>query len=128
MNWNTIYIKGNGDFRDEVRRRLEHSSVRFMPGAMEMSPLDHRHDLYWLDDTIELREFKKAVGSKVILKYRLRFFTSLADFLEAENPKPVSTDFTSDEVNMITSMKLRMKNQGIDKIRMAMGKKSNLAF
>lgn len=123
MNWNTIYITGNGDFRNEVRKRLEHSSLHFMPGAMELLPLDHRHDLYWLDDTIALREFKKAVGSKIIWKYRLQFFTSLADFLEAKNPAPASTGFTSDENNMIKSMKLRVKNQHIDKIRMAMGRK-----
>lgn len=88
MGWIEVYITGKSDFRAEVKRRLESSGLNFMPGYLGGSSdgLDP-HDLYWLDRRTDLRTFKRAIGSKLIWKHRLRFFTSLETFIEAQNNK-----------------------------------------
>jgi hypothetical protein len=43
--------------------------------------------MYWVDEKIKLRVFKEAVGSKLIWKHRLNFFTSLEEFIESQNAK-----------------------------------------
>jgi len=102
MNWNTIYIKGRSDFREEVRRKLEHSSLRFMPGYIES--ISGKNDLYWIDEKITLRKFKEAIGSKLILKHRLTFFESLEAFIESQH-KSRSLEFTAEEKELIELMK-----------------------
>ena len=102
MNWNTIYINGRSDFREEVRRKLEHSSLRFMPGYIES--ISGKNDLYWIDEKITLRKFKQAIGSKLIWKYRLTFYSSLEAFIESQNRKKNLT-FTDEEIELIELMK-----------------------
>lgn len=82
MNWKTIYLKGKGDFKEDVRKKLDQSGLAFMPGYMEGTG---RHDLYWLDETHTLRDFKKAITGKVIWKYRLRFYDTLESFVESNH-------------------------------------------
>lgn len=102
MNWNTIYIKGRSDFREEVRRKLDHSSLHFMPGYIEST--SGRNDLYWIDEMVSLREFKEAIGSKLIWKYRLKFYTSLEAFIESQH-KRNTLKFTEEEIELIELMK-----------------------
>src|SRR5690242_4240782 len=102
MNWNTIYIKGRSDFREEVRRKLEHSSLRFMPGYIES--ISGESDLYWIDEKITLRKFKEAIGSKLIWKHRLTFYTSLELFIESQH-KSRNLEFTPEERELIELMK-----------------------
>lgn len=80
MEWNTLYIKGKSDFRGDVRKKLDDSSLDFMPGFME-SP-GSRSDLYWINETTSIQEVKEAIGAKVIWKYRLRFYDTLESFIE----------------------------------------------
>jgi hypothetical protein len=87
MGWITVYITGKIDFRDEVLKKLENSNVNFMPGYTGASSDMDTHDLYWLDEKVDLRKFKEAIGSKLIWKYRLNFFTSLEAFIESQNKK-----------------------------------------
>ncbi|HEU5145647.1 MAG TPA: hypothetical protein VFT90_02995 [Chryseosolibacter sp.] len=87
MNWITVYITGKADFREEVRKKLESSDINFMPGYTGASSDMDTHDLYWLDEKVDLRHFKLAIGSKLVLKYRLNFYTSLEAFIEAQNKK-----------------------------------------
>ncbi len=87
MGWITVYITGNADFRTEVLKKLESSNVRFMPGYTGGSSDMDTHDLYWLGENVDLRTFKQAIGSKLIWKYRLRFYTSLEEFIEAQKNK-----------------------------------------
>lgn len=87
MNWITVYITGRADFREEVRKKLESSDINFMPGYTGASSDMDTHDLYWLDEKVDLRHFKLAIGSKLVLKYRLNFYTSLEAFIEAQNKK-----------------------------------------
>lgn len=82
MNWNTIYIRGRYDFREDVNRRLEHSRLRVMPGSLGTS--EEAAEMYWVAEHTSLKEFKKAIGARMIWKYRLRFYTCLEEFIEAK--------------------------------------------
>jgi hypothetical protein len=83
MTWTTLYISGKSDFRETVTKRLDHSDLNFMPGYIENSTdNDYVHDLYWIDDTIDLRYVKEAIGGKNIWKYRLQFFLTLEEFIQ----------------------------------------------
>ena len=103
MSWTTIYITGRSDFREEIRKKLEHSDQRYMPGFIE-SPGDIiMHDLYWLDGRTDLRTFKEAIGGKLIWKHRLRFYKTLEAFLQSQQEKS-GTEFSSREQEMIAEM------------------------
>ena len=103
MSWTTIYITGKSDFRDEVRKKLEHSDQRYMPGFIENEGGDIINDLYWLDGRTDLRAFKEAIGGKLIWKYRLRFYTTLEAFIASQQPKS-ETEFSAREREMIAEM------------------------
>lgn len=87
MNWITIYIKGRSGFRDEVKKKLENSGLNLLPGYIDHSLSRGAHDLYWVDEKTDLRSFKKTIGSKLIWKYRLRFYTNLEEFIQAEDSR-----------------------------------------
>jgi hypothetical protein len=84
MGWTTIYITGKSDFREEVLKKLEGSQVNFMPGNTGASSDMDMHDLYWLDERVDIRAFKQAIGSKLMWKYRLNFFATLEAFIESQ--------------------------------------------
>lgn len=103
MNWSTIYIKGLGDFQEEVKRKLEHSHLNVMPGSLGASTESpYTYDLYWVDKKINLRDFKKAIGARTVWKHRLRFYRSLEEFIVTPQP---SRKFTVDEQRRIDSMR-----------------------
>jgi hypothetical protein len=104
MNWNTIYITGRSDFREEVKKKLENSDVNFMPGYVDNSVSRFMHDLYWLDEKVDLRRFKEAIGSKLIWKYRLSFYMNLEEFIQARNKKENSLELTKEDLDLIASM------------------------
>ena len=102
MSWTTIYITGRSDFREEVRKKLEHSDQRYMPGFIESSGDQITHDLYWLDGRMDLRAFKEAIGGKLIWKHRLRFFKTLEEFLQSQ--EEIRNEFSDREREMIAEM------------------------
>lgn len=104
MSWVAIYISGKSDFRQEVRRKLEYSSIPHMPGYMETYTGQDPADLYWLDGTVSLRKVKEQIGSKLIWKHRLRFYSSLEDFMASHQSIP-DQGFTTREREMITEMR-----------------------
>ncbi|MBL7866023.1 MAG: hypothetical protein JNK10_14165 [Cyclobacteriaceae bacterium] len=104
MSWNTIYIIGKTDFRKEVRRKLEHSKIPHMPGFVETHAGEDPCDLYWLDGTVGLREFKETIGGKLIWKHRLQFYSSLEAFNAIRQKQP-DQGFTSREREMINDMR-----------------------
>lgn len=110
MNWVTIYITGQEDFRDDVRKKLERSDVEFMPGYIENSSTHHPHDLYWLNGHTDLRQFKEAIGGKLIWKYRLRFFSNLEAFITFQNEMQGENEFTAHDLKMITDMQIEEEN------------------
>lgn len=103
MSWKTLYITGKDDFRQDVRRKLEHSSIPSMPGYMDFTP-DQPADLYWLDGTVPLRQIKETIGSKLIFRHRLQFYNTLEEFMAARDSKP-SEELTARERQMITEMR-----------------------
>jgi len=108
MNWSTIYIKGLGDFRAEVKRKLEHSRLNVMPGSFGASTESpHTYDLYWVDDKMDLRDFKKTIGARIVWKYRLRFYRSLEEFMASHHVH--SRKFSPDEQRRIDSIREKAK-------------------
>lgn len=80
MGWVTVYIRGRSGFKPEVRHELERSDIKFLPGFAN----ERGVALYWISEDISLRDFKKAIGAKTIFKHRLRFFTSVEEFVETK--------------------------------------------
>ncbi len=103
MSWTTIYITGKTDFREEVRKRLEHSDQRYMPGFIENSSGQDTYDLYWLDGRATLRSFKQAIGGKLIWKHRLHFYSSLESFMASQQAKK-EAELSIREKEMIQEM------------------------
>jgi len=58
--------------------------------------------MFWIEDASKLRSLKIAIGSKLIFKYRLQFFTDLDFHLKAE--KRQSAEFSTVETEMVTKM------------------------
>ena len=96
MSWVTVYIKGRKNFQKEVLLKLERT---WLQGSYEAN-----NDLlmFWIEDASKLRSLKIAIGSKLIFKYRLHFFTDLDFHLKAE--KRQSTEFSTVETEMVTKM------------------------
>jgi len=104
MNWNTIYITGNDDFWEDVNKKLSQSDLKFLLGHIEHRPDKKFYGLYWLDSSVTLREFKEAVGGKLVWKYRLRFFNEL-DQAEKPNEKRNANSFSKKEAALIKAMR-----------------------
>lgn len=104
MNWNTVYITGRTDFREEVKRKLESANLNFMPGYVDNSVSRFVHDLYWLDDKTDLRSLKQAIGSKLVWKYRLHFYSNLEEFIQAKTRGSNSTMLTPEDLELIALM------------------------
>jgi hypothetical protein len=110
MGWTTLYITGKSDFREEVREKLEDSRLAIMPGYTgEYAGEDEVHDLYWADEKTDLREFKEAIGSKLIWKYRLQFYPSLESFIESRHKQNRQTDLTPEDIALIREMKATVR-------------------
>lgn len=105
MNWTIVYITGRRDFQEEVRKKLEHSDLKFMPGYVDNSSAAVNHDLYWLSDQTEVREMKEAIGSKLVWKYRLRFHTNLETFIESQDNTAKAVELTQDDLDLIAHMR-----------------------
>jgi hypothetical protein len=110
MGWTTLYITGKSDFRDEVREKLEESDLNLMPGYTgTFSSTDEVHDLYWVDEKTPLREFKEAVGSKLVWKFRLQFYPSLEAFIESQNKSKKTEDLTPEDLALIEEIKAAVR-------------------
>ncbi|HEX8037649.1 MAG TPA: hypothetical protein VF490_00800 [Chryseosolibacter sp.] len=104
MGWITVYITGKSDFREEVLKKLEASDVNFMPGYTGPSDDMDMHDLYWLDERVDLRRLKEAIGSKLIWKHRLNFFTTLEAFVESKKNRNKDAEFTAEENELLSKL------------------------
>lgn len=106
MGWKTIYIHGNTGCGPDIMRHMEHSDIIHMPGTIVG---EDNIGLYWVDEKTGLRDFKKAIGSKTIFKYRLRFFTSLEKLNEYYDGRS-DESFTPQEEAMIHTMEAEYKH------------------
>ncbi len=102
MGWKTIYIHGKSGCGPEILRHMKQSDIIHMPGTVEG---EENIGLYWVDEKTSMRDFKKAIGSKTIFKYRLRFFSSLEKLNEYYNGRPNEL-FTPQEEAMIHTMSI----------------------
>lgn len=98
MNWTTIYITGKNGFHEEVLKSLEHSKLKVMPGS---TGSEQDVCLLWIDETLDIRSVKKAIGSKVVFKYRLSFYRDLNEIQKEDNS---TEEFTADETSRIREM------------------------
>ncbi len=106
MNWSTLYITGRADFRTDVRKKLDHTELNIIPGYIDNVAFKRGvHNLYWLDETVDLRTFKEALGSRLIWKYRLRFYTNLEDFIQAQTVRRNALAFTEEDNRIISGMR-----------------------
>ncbi len=102
MGWTTIYIHGKSGCGPEILRHVEQSDIIHMPGTVEG---EENIGLYWVDEKTSMRDFKKAIGSKTVFKYRLRFFSSLEKLNEFYSGRP-DESFTPQEEAMIHTMSI----------------------
>lgn len=98
MSWNTLYITGKPGFKEEVLESLDGSDLPVMPGS---TGNEQDISLFWIDDSLPIRAFKKAIGSKIVFKYRLHFFKSLE---ELQRQQEKNTSLTPREEAMIREM------------------------
>lgn len=99
MEWITVYIAGKPGFKDEIIDSLEKSKFPYMPGTPENDSVC----LFWMDERSTLRNFKKAIGSKMVFKYRLQFFASLEKYYESIRTKG-EVQFSPQERALISEM------------------------
>jgi hypothetical protein len=59
--------------------------------------------MFWLKSDITLRDFKLAIGSKIVFEYRLQFYTSLEQYSESQSKK-VEVGLSADEQDMVLKM------------------------
>jgi len=87
MSWTTLYITGKPNFKEEILHNLDKSEISFLPGNTEG---ETDLVLLWVDESLPLRDLKKAIGSKTVFKYRLQFFTSLSQHQAQEKKDPLT--------------------------------------
>lgn len=100
MSWKTIYVTGRKGFLDDVVKNLERSRIEFMSGYHSRESGDS-HELFWVPESMQLRDFKLAIGAKTVFRYRLRFFASLEEFIEKAN----NDEFTPEDQRRIARMR-----------------------
>lgn len=85
-NWTTVYITGKKGFGDAVLNKVGNHWV-FGSAALDDGTL-----MFWLPNADQLRTFKTAVGARIMLKYRLTFFTDIEKQLltVGDTNKPLS--------------------------------------
>jgi hypothetical protein len=81
MGWITVYVRGKSGAGTEIIKNLDHAGFSYMRGAATEKGVG----LYWINGLENLRPFKKAIGSKTIWKYRLRFYTDIEAFVESRH-------------------------------------------
>jgi len=105
MNWNTIYITGVEYFWEDVNKKLSQSDLNFLTGHIEHRPDKKFYGLYWLDNRVAIRQFKEAIGGKLIWKYRLRFFNELDQAVKPNEKQRGSISFSKKETALIKAMR-----------------------
>ena len=93
MGWITVYIRGKSGFEQEVLDRLNGSDFPFMPGTSYEKGVM----LCWIPDQKPLRSFKQEIGSKIVFRYRLRFYTNVEAFIEQRHNEQQDEEVKTEE-------------------------------
>ncbi len=117
MSWSTIYIHGKTGFKEALDAKLQGTWMR---GAQDTG---HGLVMYWLQEDVSLRDFKLAISSKIIFKYRLHFFSTVDEYLQQQN-KNQNTGLSAQENRMVRKMmNWQNKNRNESKFAFPMPKK-----
>ena len=85
-NWVPLYVMGKEGFVKPLQQALYESDIPFMPGYLYDNSLSAAHSMIWIDDKTPIRDYKSAIGGKLIWKYRLHFFSDLDEFTASSKP------------------------------------------
>ena len=88
-----------------MNKKLSHSDLNFLTGHIEQQPDNKFQGLYWLDNQVDLQQFKEAIGAKLVWKYRLYFFNELEQSKEPVDNQNNLTGFTDKEAALIKRMR-----------------------
>lgn len=76
----TIYIKGIKKYNTSIYKGLRKSKlVEGQDYIIGLGSIDYA--LYWLNDNVTLKEFKKAIGANYVWKHRMRFYSNINDVI-----------------------------------------------
>ena len=96
----TIYITGIKKYKKGIDKGLEKSDL--IEGRDYIQGLGgDNYALYWINDDIDLRDFKKSTGVKYVWKHRLRFYNSL----EEMNPQSNNDQLSDNELALMNRIK-----------------------
>lgn len=90
--WQTIYIKGREGFKSKIKKSL--SKVLIEGKDYIKGTSVNGYKLYWISPDITLKQFKLAISSKYVWKYRLNFYKEIEE-------KSINSELTQDELNLI---------------------------
>lgn len=79
--------------------------LAFMPGYIDDATATVPHDLYWVNDQTKVQEMKKAIGGKLVWKYRLKFYVSPEAFLQSQDDIGKLAELTQDELDLMAHMR-----------------------
>ena len=94
MGWITVYIRGKSGFEQDVLDRLNGSDFPFMPGSSSENGLM----LCWIPDQKTVRSFKQVIGSKIVFRHRLLFYTNVEALIEQRHNEESEQVKTEEEV------------------------------
>jgi hypothetical protein len=62
--------------------------------------------LFWITDDLVLYDLRKSIGSKIIFKYRIRFFSAIDAFMSSKESGKRNHSFTSDQEHMFRELNI----------------------
>jgi hypothetical protein len=86
----TVYVKGQTHYKKYVRKSLSKSKLRegldFIEGLGS-----NEFGLFWINEKMKVRDFKRAVGARTIWKFRVKFYESFEEMI----PKKIEEEVYS---------------------------------
>lgn len=111
---NTIYVFGKKGFRAPISKQLSRTCKVCLPGDMlEHHEGTHECQVYWIPENLELQKFKRQIGSVLVFKYRLQFFTSADEYYKRTTPLLTNTfsdKLSDEEIALMNSFRNRIKS------------------
>jgi hypothetical protein len=100
IGWKTLYITGRSEFDQIVLDYLKKLEIDFMTGSFNEEGLY----LLWVAENFDLKLLKRAIGGKVIFRYRLRFFFNVNSFVTSIDKGKRRHHFTPDQEQMFRNL------------------------
>jgi hypothetical protein len=100
MAWKTLYVTGRPGFDRELLSSLEKTDSHYLTGSFN----DDNTYLFWVTESFEVQKLKYAIGSKVLFRYRLRFFFGVDAFISSRDLGKRNHQFTSVQEQMFRDL------------------------